>query len=98
MSNRACKSSGDIATTAAVTTVPCLVWGITLRSGTTAGKIILQDGNGGTAKWTITTIASTAAGDAVNSISFAKPLIFTSSCYAVMSGTAAVGLVEYEVM
>ena len=97
MAERACKSSGAIASSAAITTTPCLVWAITFRSGTTAGSVVIRDGGaGGTVIWTISYAATTAAGDVTLSKTFAKPIDCATSLYVTMSGTGAEAYVAYE--
>ena len=96
---RACFSSGEISSSNVVTAGPTLVWAITLRSGTSASKVELRDGgSGGTLLWAISFAATTIVGDVTVSKTFAKPLIFSTSCYATLAGTGALAYVAYEVV
>ncbi len=90
-------SSGAITEDATVSAGPCIVWGITLNSGTTASSIVLKDGgSGGVAKWGITNIGTTGAGDTTVSVMFPKGIVFSIDCYADWTGTGAIGYVAYE--
>lgn len=89
-----CKESSS---SEAITTVPCLVFGVMLRSGTAAGSVILKDGgSSGTEIFHLTTAATTAAGDNIQYIEFPKPLKCATSLYATLAGTGAISEVFYN--
>lgn len=90
------KSSGSLAVgTTAVTTGPALVFGYILSAGTASSSITLNDGTGGTTKWTDSIKAATTAGDATISMTLAFPIVFSTSLSAVVAGTGATAFVTY---
>ena len=89
-------SSGSLAAgTTAVVAGPALVFGYILSGGTAASSLSLNDGAGGTTKWTDSIAAQTAAGDATVSLAFEVPIVFSTSLSVVVSGTAATAFVQY---
>ncbi len=75
-----------------------LVWGITLLNGTSATDISLRNGTStsGAILWKLAIPTAVGAETDSRSIAFDKPIVFSSGCFADMTGTAAVAYVAYE--
>lgn len=96
--DQASKTTGSITADAVVSATPCLITGITLRSGTGASSLVLYDNAtaaSGTIVWSVSLIATTAAGDQTHSITFPYPLACTNGCYVDWTGTAAIGNISF---
>lgn len=89
-------SSGSLAVgTTAVTTGPALMFGYILSAGTASSSVTMNDGAGGTTKWTDSIKAASAAGDATVSVTLPFPIVFSTSLSVVVAGTAATAFVQY---
>jgi len=71
-----------------------LVTNMTLRSGTTASLLAVKDGS--TIKWSISLIATTAAGDQVHSVAFPGGIKLGSNLTVTVSGTGALAYVAFK--
>lgn len=94
--NMIARSSGALAVGAAqsISTVPCIVSALTLRSGTTGASLTILDG--GTAKWALSLIATTAAGDQTVSVTFPGGLQISGALTATVVGTGALGYIALK--
>jgi len=74
-----------------------LLYGVTLRSGTTASSILLRNGgSSGTVLWGLSLASTAAAGDTTTSVTFPYPIIFSTDIYATLTGTGALAYVAYK--
>ncbi len=99
MYNSISKSSYGITADAVVSAVPAIITAITLRSGTTASSLVLYDNASaasGNIVWSVSLIATTAAGDQTHSISFPDGIVCTNGIYADWTGTGAIGYVAHK--
>lgn len=91
-------SSGELAASASISGAgkPALCYGYILRGGTAQSSISLRNGgSGGTILWKDSIAAQGAAGDAVQTVMFKTPVVFTTDLYATLAGTAAAATVLY---
>lgn len=79
--------------------VPGILYGLTLKGGTTASSISIVDGgSGGTPRWELTIGAQTVAGDISKSITFNPGIVFETDLYANITGTGAAAYIQYKVL
>lgn len=92
-------SSGEITSSQTITTAgkQGLLYGIILRSGTTASSALLSDGgSAGTIKAAVSQAASTNAGDATVIFTPCEPVDFTTDIYLTIAGTGAKAYILYK--
>lgn len=88
------KTSSGVITTA---NTPGVLYGVTLRSGTSASSVSLRNGGAsGTILWTLSNVATTAAGDTTIIQNFTEPIDFSTDIYLSIAGTGAEAFVAYK--
>ncbi len=99
MNINASKTTGPITADAIVSAVPCIITSITLLSGTTASSLKIYDNAAaatGTNVWSVSLIATTAAGDQSHSIAGLE-IACTNGAYVDWTGTGAIGYIGYKI-